>query len=72
MVHTYQTSMCKQYKYGVELTQSYKQALQLNGQNSNGYWKAAIHTEINQMIEEFKAFWILKHGEYLSSDYKKL
>ena len=72
MVHTYRTSTFKQYKYGVELPQSYKHALQLDERNGNKLWEAAINTEIDQMINEFKAFCIIKDGKFLSADYKKL
>ena len=72
MVHTYRTSTFKQCKYGVELPQSYKHALQLDDRNGNKLWQAAINTEIDQMINKFKAFCIIKDGKFLSADYKKL
>ena len=65
MVHMYRTSTFKQYKYGVELPRSYKHALQLDDQNSNKLWETAINTEIDQMINEFKAFCIIKDGKFL-------
>ena len=72
MVHMYRTSTFKQYKYKVELPRSYKHALQLDEQNGDKLWQAAINTEIDQMINKFKAFCILKDAKLLSSDYKKL
>ena len=39
---------------------------------ATSYGKAAINTEIDQMINEFKAFCIIKDGKFLSADYKKL
>ena len=64
MVHTYRTSTFKQYKYGVELLRSHKHALQLDEQNGNKLWQTAINKKINEMINKFKAFCILKDGNF--------
>ena len=45
MVHTYRISTFRQYKYGVELPQSYKHARQLDEKNNNKLWQAAINKE---------------------------
>ena len=60
----YRTSTFKQYKYGVELPRSYKHALQLDEQNGNKSRQAAINKKIDQMINKFKAFCILKDGNF--------
>ena len=72
MVHTYYVSTLKQYKYGIELPQSYKHALELDCQNGNTKWIDAIQLKISQMIKQFKAFRALPKGKTLSSDFKRL
>jgi hypothetical protein len=72
MIHTYRVSTLKQYKYGIELPQSYKHALELDRQNGNTKWSDAIRLKISQMIDQFKAFSVVPKGKTLSSDFKRL
>ena len=48
--------MTHQFKYGVELPQSAKHALELDKRNGDHKWADAMRKEIMQMIHEYKAF----------------
>jgi hypothetical protein len=63
--------MDKQYKFGIEVPRSVKDAVRLDKINNNKLWQEAIEKELNQ-INEYKTFRVLEEGETLPNEYKRL
>jgi len=50
-----------QYKFGVRIPKSVKEALELDRQNGNNYWAEALKTEIGQ-INSYETFQLIEEG----------
>ena len=61
----------KRYKYGVEVPQNGRHALQLDKDNNNDLWKASIEKEIGQLLD-YSTFEILERGKKAPDGYKKV
>ena len=63
--------MNNNYKFGVRVPKTAKQALQFDKEDGNSLWKEAIDKEINE-INEYQTFKVLDQKETLPYGYKQI
>ncbi len=61
----------KTIKFGVEVPQSTKHALELDVAEGNDLWKQAMDTEINQ-LHAHNTFIVLEEGQTVPDGYKRI
>ena len=65
MVYAYKASrFLRNIKFGVEVPQSTRHAMQIDKEDGKGLWKQAMQTEINQLME-YETFRVLEDDEPL-------
>jgi hypothetical protein len=65
MIKAYKvSSMLKNFKFGVQVPQSTRHALQIDKEDGKGLWKKAMQTEIDQLMA-YNTFKVLKDDEPL-------
>ena len=70
MVHAYKASrFLRNIKFGVEVPQSTRHALQIDKDDNNDSWKKAMNTEVNQLLD-YETFRILEDDESLPLECK--
>ena len=70
MVYAYKASrFLKNIKFGVEVPQSTRHALQIDQTDGTNLWKEAMDTEINQ-LHEYETFKVLGADESVPKGYK--
>ena len=71
LLKVFKTSINKepQYKFGVRIPRSVKEALEFDKQNGNNYWAEALKTEIGQ-INSYETFQLIEEGVKLL-DYQR-
>ena len=72
MVQAYKVSRyMKTFKFGVEVPQSTKQALEIDKRDGNKLWKEAMITEIDQ-LHAHKTFIVLEEHQPIPPGYKRI
>ena len=59
------------YKYGVQVPNSYKEAVSLDNANGNTLWQDAVALELSQ-VKEYEAFKPLGKNIPIPNGYKKI